>query len=105
MDIAYLSIGAYRIVVGALMFGPIRTVAERFRAAIVLAAVRSFAGVRSLVDFQILQTRERLVAAAKLHENGWKFRATVSTYIQSERCNRDADRCPHRRVISRVPYK
>lgn len=56
---------------GALMFGPIGAVAERLRAAVVLAAVRPFASVRSLVDLQVLQTRERLVAAAKLWT--WKL--------------------------------
>lgn len=50
----------------ALMFRPIRTVAERLRASVVLASVRSFARVRTLVDLQVLQPRKRLITTAKL---------------------------------------
>lgn len=64
----------HRIVMGALMFGTIRTVAERLRASIVLAAVRSFARMRSLVDLKILQSRKGLITTAKLWSVNWSKR-------------------------------
>lgn len=71
----------YRIVVGALMLRPIGAVAERLRAAIVLAAVRPLACVRSLVYLQVLQARECLVAAAKLPNGGRVKYASQYSYL------------------------
>lgn len=56
----------YRVVVRPLVFGTIRAVAERLQALLKLTFVRSLSGVRSLVDFQIFQAREGLVATGEL---------------------------------------
>lgn len=61
-----LNLLTYRVVVGPLVFGTIRAVAEGLGAALKLALVRPLARVRSLVDFQILQAGEGLVAAGEL---------------------------------------
>ena len=61
-----LNLLTYRVVVGPLVFGTIRAVAEGLGAALELALVRPLARVRSLVDFQILQAGEGLVAAGEL---------------------------------------
>lgn len=57
-----------RVQVGALMLGAIAGVAESFLAAGVLAQVRLLSCVAPQVDLQVLQARERFVAALKL----WK---------------------------------
>lgn len=59
-------IKSYRIVMGALVFGPIGAIAERLGASLILAAVRSFSGVRPLMDLEVFQSRKRFVASAKL---------------------------------------
>jgi hypothetical protein len=50
------------------MFRPIRGVAESFAASWELASVRFFAGVRSQMRLEILQSRIRLVASLKLRK-------------------------------------
>ena len=58
------------------MLGAVAGVAERLAAGHVLADVRSLARVRSQVDLQVLQPRERLVAARAL-------RITTTTLTRS----------------------
>jgi len=50
----------------SLVFGPVRTVTERFRATQKLTRVWFLARVRPLMDFQILQPRERFWTAGEL---------------------------------------
>lgn len=59
----------YPIVMRSLMLCPIAAVAERFRAAVVLARVRPLSGVRSLVNLQVLQATESFLATSKLKQN------------------------------------
>lgn len=45
------SISTHRVIVGTLVLGTIRTIAERFQATAILTAVRALAGMRTLMDF------------------------------------------------------
>ena len=51
-----------------LVLGAIAAVAEGFRAAAVLAGVGPLAGMRPLVDLEVLQAREGLFAAGELEK-------------------------------------
>lgn len=62
---AYLASIWFPIVMRSLMLCPIAAVAERFRAAVVLARVRPLSGVRSLVNLQVLQATESFLATSK----------------------------------------
>lgn len=59
-------LSTYRVVVGPLVFGTIRTVAKGLRTALELALVRPLASMRSLVDFQVFQPGKGFVAAREL---------------------------------------
>lgn len=59
----------YRIKVCSLVFCTIWTVAEHFGTSIELASIWPFAGVRSLMNFQIFQSGERFIATLKLLQN------------------------------------
>lgn len=41
----------FRVIVGTLVLGTIRTIAERFQTTAILTAVRALAGMRTLMDF------------------------------------------------------
>lgn len=49
-----------------LVFRPIAAVTESFGTSTMLACIRSLTGMRSLMNFQILQTRKSFLAAGKL---------------------------------------
>jgi len=53
--------------VRAVVLGTVRGVAEGAVTAVLLAAVGPLAGVRSQVNLEVLEARERLVARGKLH--------------------------------------
>lgn len=60
---------AHRVDVRALVFGAIAGVAEGFLTAGMLAHVGFLTCVTPQMDFEVLQTRERFLAALKLNRN------------------------------------
>lgn len=56
----------YRVVVRPLVFGTIRAVTKGFRAALELAVVGPLARMRALMNFQVFQAGEGLVATGEL---------------------------------------